>query len=59
VLAAKSQAIVWNVQMTGTGGQMEQVSKTIFGDRYRPHRRSCEKDASRGGVVVEKPAYDP
>ena len=57
-----------------TGGQMEQVFqafinrsrvplnldrvKTIFGDRYRPHRRRRKKDASRWGVVVEKPAYD-
>jgi len=56
------------------GAQMEQVFqafidrsrvplnldrvKTIFGDRYRPHRKRREKDASRWGVVVEKPAYD-
>lgn len=57
-----------------TGGQMEQVFqafidrsraplnldrvKTIFGDRYRPHRRRREKDRSRWGVVVETPTYD-
>jgi hypothetical protein len=56
------------------GGQMEQVFqtfidrsraplnldrvKTIFGDRYRPHRRRREKNASRWGVVVETPTYD-
>jgi len=57
-----------------TGGQMEQVFqafinrsrvplnldrvKTIFGDRYRPHRRRRVKDATRWGVVVERPTYD-
>lgn len=57
-----------------TGGQMEQVFqafldrsraplnldrvKTIFGDRYRPHRRRRANNASRWGVVVETPTYD-
>lgn len=32
--------------------------KTIFGDRYRPHRRRRQKNADRWGVVVETPTYD-
>jgi hypothetical protein len=32
--------------------------KTIFGDKYRPHRDTRKKNPTRWGVVVETPTYD-
>jgi len=32
--------------------------KTIFGDKKRPHYDKRKKNPTRGGVVVETPAYD-